>query len=1045
MELIFGLIVIAIVWWVIENIIWPLIKLTAQISWYMGIVAAVVMVGSGALFALFVATRAFVRALKQNINPYDTYIDKHPHTRGVKRGYFFGPGWHQVRSIWRDSYKNLFDADESISKLAKSLLKNDTLLTFIFFDLWVYVFWCAAHVCIYVFGTVWTFIFCSLLSLVIAIGFVFFLACFTFLSVSDRLGLLINSIQSRCPNCKRISLKPLFQCPKCGAVHDLVPGPYGIFHVQCSCGNLLATTAFNGRNNLTAICPKCKNDTLPGYAEQFGIQIVGGTSAGKTTFLTAFFHEYKDKLPSWIRCSYTPENEFKKLEDWYNKGISSGTSDKNAGMYSIIHNFPKHAPYQFSMYDIAGEAFKDLNSGSFQQQQFQYSEGIILLIDPENKPELSQDAIISFISEHKKLKSLDASTMSSEPTAVLIAKADLYEELNNVNEDQNKLKKFLFDKGFFGVINLIEANFSNTKYFAVSAIGHQPDNTSYKPIAVVEPVAWIFEKTHSVLHKILNNYSMTGEHVKFYMRKLFTFAPPVAMLALLVVGIINIPYDEIAYQTGEVIYKIEHMSDEKDSSQNTLVADIPEVEPEKTVSSTEEIQEKKNEKANSGIIDAAKNFAATITSSKKEPKPKPTEDFSQLTPNELYARAFQFYIPPNDTRTGIKQDNAKALQFFTMAAERGHAGAQFWLGHMYEVGEGVRRNSSEAAQWWEKSAAQGLPLAQYWLGRKYARGEGVKQDKNKAIDLFRKAAREIPEAADELKKLNIYAPADAQEFNGHYYKVIYGSMTWYEAMKSCRDKGGYLCTITSQEEFDFVTSMLSNEKLFYWLGASDEDHEGEWRWVTGEPFIFSRWRKGEPNGGRTENYLVLTNYWETWLWNDGARNDWPSPRQYAYICEWSDKNFYNDNTNSIIYASTRGTQVNARAYPTVDSASLAHLEEGTPIDIINYSDKSDGRWVLAVMPDGSKGWISARYTQPRLGVKGEHGGDFMRVRVDDLNLREAPNRQSTSLAKLYEGHLVEIINKTSVKQRKGRETWYQVFTMKGEKGWVLGNYLKPYK
>ena len=1034
MELIIVIIIIAIIWCVIENIIWPLIKLTAQISWYMGIITAIVMVSTGVLFALFVATRAFIRALKHNINPYDTYIDKHQHTRGVRRGYFFGPGWHQVRSIWRDSYKNLFDADDSISKLAKSLLKNDTLLTFIFCDMWVYLFWCAAHVCIYVFGTVWTFIFCSLLSLVIAVGFAFFFACFTFLSVSDRLGLMINSIESRCPKCKRISIRPLFQCPKCGAIHDLVPGPYGIFHVQCSCGNLLATTAFNGRNNLTAICPKCKNDTLPGYAEQFGIQIVGGTSAGKTTFMTAFFHEYKDRLPSWVKCSYTPENEFKKLEDWYNKGISSGTSDKNAGMYSVIHNFPKHAPYQFSMYDIAGEAFKDLNATSFQQQQFQYSEGIILLVDPENKPEISQDAIISFISEHKKLKSLDASTMSSEPTAVLIPKSDLYEGLSDLNEDQNKLKKFLFDKGFNNVLKLIEANFSDTKYFAVSAMGHQPDNTSYKPIGVVEPVAWIFDRTHSVLHKILNNYDMAGEHVKFYMRKLFTFAPPVAMLVLLAIGVMNIPYDEIAYQTGEIIYKVEHMSDEKDASQNTLVADIPEVisEPE---------PEKETKEPN--VAETIKKYTTKIFTKEDT---KPDEDFSKLTANELYARAFQFYIPPNDTRTGIKQDYAKALQFFTMAAERGHAEAQFWLGHMYEVGEGVRRNSKEAAKWWEKSAAQGLPLAQYWLGRKYARGEGVKQDKTRAIELFRKASSEIPESAYELKKLNIYAPADAQEFNGHYYKVIHGSMTWYEAMKSCEEKGGYLCTITSKEEFDFVTSMLSKEKLFYWLGASDENHEGEWHWVTGEPFTFSRWRKGEPNGGKSENYLVLTNFWENkWLWNDGARNDWPSPQQYAFICEWSDKNFYTDDSKSIIYASTLGTQVNARAFPTVDSASLAHLEEGTPIDIIDYSDKPDGRWVLAVMPDGSKGWISARYMQPRLGVKGEHGGDFMRVRVDDLNLREAPNRQSTSLAKLYEGHLVEIINKTSVKQRKGRETWYQVFTMKGEKGWVLGSYLKPYQ
>ena len=54
MELIIVIIIIAIIWCVIENIIWPLIKLTAQISWYMGIITAIVMVSTGVLFALFV-------------------------------------------------------------------------------------------------------------------------------------------------------------------------------------------------------------------------------------------------------------------------------------------------------------------------------------------------------------------------------------------------------------------------------------------------------------------------------------------------------------------------------------------------------------------------------------------------------------------------------------------------------------------------------------------------------------------------------------------------------------------------------------------------------------------------------------------------------------------------------------------------------------------------------------------------------------------------------------------------------------------------------
>ena len=64
---------------------------------------------------------------------------------------------------------------------------------------------------------------------------------------------------------------------------------------------------------------------------------------------------------------------------------------------------------------------------------------------------------------------------------------------------------------------------------------------------------------------------------------------------------------------------------------------------------------------------------------------------TNMTPEQLYGLAFQSYIPPGDTRKGIKQDNHKAMRLFRMAAERGHMGAQFWLGWMYYAGEGDRK------------------------------------------------------------------------------------------------------------------------------------------------------------------------------------------------------------------------------------------------------------------------------------------------------------------------------------------------------------------
>ena len=425
-------------------------------------------------------------------------------------------------------------------------------------------------------------------------------------------------------------------------------------------------------------------------------------------------------------------------------------------------------------------------------------------------------------------------------------------------------------------------------------------------------------------------------------------------------------------------------------------------------------------------------------------------DFSKMTTSQLYDLAFQNYIPPNDTRTGIKEDYSKAIKYFLAAAEKGHKEAQFWLGYMYVMGQGVQKNDTEAVKWWEKSASQGLALAQFWLAHKYAKGEGVKKDEQKAIKLWRQASKEIPEALEEIKKLENPELKEAHYFNGHYYKIFYESLTWDEAVKKCESKKGYLCTITSEEEFNFISSLLpKKEKLFYWLGASDFNSEGSWKWITNEPFTFTCWRNGEPNGGKNENFLVMTNFWDNkWLWNDGNKNDWPSASQYAYICEWSDKTKFPKSPSkpSSIYAAVLGNRVRIRFSHTTDSAELIKIEEGTPIEIIDSAYGNDGnKWYKVIFSNENttiEGWIRSDHViLNRIGELGEHGGKFMRVNGEDVNLRTEPFKPTNSaenrITYLQPGHLVEILETKKIKNY----TWYRVFTLKGEQGWVRGDFL----
>ena len=86
-----------------------------------------------------------------------------------------------------------------------------------------------------------------------------------------------------------------------------------------------------------------------------------------------------------------------------------------------------------------------------------------------------------------------------------------------------------------------------------------------------------------------------------------------------------------------------------------------------------------------------------------------------------------------DTRDDIsaasnRGDYKTVVRLLRPLAEQGDAGAQNFLGLMYNQGEGVTQDYAEAAKWYRMAAEQGVDQAQYNLGVSYANGEGVPQD-----------------------------------------------------------------------------------------------------------------------------------------------------------------------------------------------------------------------------------------------------------------------------------------------------------------------------
>jgi hypothetical protein len=142
--------------------------------------------------------------------------------------------------------------------------------------------------------------------------------------------------------------------------------------------------------------------------------------------------------------------------------------------------------------------------------------------------------------------------------------------------------------------------------------------------------------------------------------------------------------------------------------------------------------------------------------------------------------------------------------------------------------------------------------------------------------------------------------SDAYEQGFGRYKLVPGVFTWHEAKLDAEAKGGHLATITSAREWQCIKAVLgqdvpTNSKVA-WLGASDEVNEGAWRWVTGEPWEYTRWSAGEPSqpsGGGNEDFLITwTDLGDGAGWNDGG--DVPPGELAGYLLEYG---YYTDPTN----------------------------------------------------------------------------------------------------------------------------------------------------
>jgi len=204
-----------------------------------------------------------------------------------------------------------------------------------------------------------------------------------------------------------------------------------------------------------------------------------------------------------------------------------------------------------------------------------------------------------------------------------------------------------------------------------------------------------------------------------------------------------------------------------------------------------------------------------------------------------------------------------------------------------------------------------------------------------------------------IKKFSIsIGQANYLPSNGHYYEYVPNiGITWTNAKAAAQTNvyygiQGYLATITAADE-----AQLSGEQAAGagWIGGSDEQQEGTWKWMSGPEagtnMAFTFWNNGEPNNLFDEDYAHVTapGVGITGSWNDlsntGATSGDYQPK--GYIVEYGGMPgdpIIQISTSSTI---TIPTITSVTAASNCDSGALT-LQATSNIGTINWYQSATG-------------------------------------------------------------------------------------------------------
>ena len=483
--------------------------------------------------------------------------------------YFYGPGFADILRVVATTKTKVGQSIEDITNKAASKPVSSNIVVMLLQTAVKYVYWLFSAGTMVIAAT----FICLAMLLPHVIGFILIdIVGIVFSQIArlfDWLYFQIRKVSNVCDTCHNRFAVPVYVCDQCGAKHlALLPGKYGILHHTCQCGHKLACSVLDRkhpRRDLQALCPFCykagrEESILSGNSRAICIPVVGGASAGKSAFITAYArYVIDDKAPKKglnVRF-YDADRErmYQAMIAAYRNGVVEKTATvtdqerSSAISFSFFLEGDGLVPSRLmQILDIAGETFVD-NTEHEQQNQYEHCEGIVLVIDPLGIPQFTalcsddldsgdkgsisdarlEDVMNALRFNLQKTADTDRSGRIRTPLAVVINKIDATPLLDQrigdtavrevmaadpqtFNDPANTTdflcRQFLMDMDMGDVVSIIAQDFLNSRFFSVSSMGHTAGNgKGFEPHNVSDVIDWILDIQDPALGKVLDSRS----------------------------------------------------------------------------------------------------------------------------------------------------------------------------------------------------------------------------------------------------------------------------------------------------------------------------------------------------------------------------------------------------------------------------------------------------------------------------------------------------------------------------------------------------------